>query len=294
MLIKVDNRDSNLFDKCVEILNTNNDKYSFIKVEKELLPLGDIIIYANANGDTNNEKLLEKVIIERKSLPDLAASIRDGRYNEQSFRLQQCSMHNHNIFYVVEGDLRYYKPFKGNVDKKTLLSALVSLSYFKGFSVHRTFNLEETAEWIIQFAYKIHKESDSKGHYDMTPVANPNQIFINTSASTSSNANQNQEQINSNSESYSEVCNRIKKNNITKENIGEIMLMQIPNVSSASAIAIMEKYKTMSNLIKALEESDEALNGISMKNKNGDKRKISKTCIANIYSYLKSSTKEIE
>jgi hypothetical protein len=56
----------------------------------------------------------------------------------------------------------------------------------------------------------------------------------------------------------------------------------------------MEKYKTLSNLIKALEESDEALNGISMKNKNGDKRKISKTCIANIYAYLKSSTKEIE
>ena len=282
MLIKVDNRDSNLFDKCVEILNTNSDKYSFIKVEKELLPLGDIIIYQESSSD-----LLEKVIIERKSLPDLAASIRDGRYNEQSFRLQQCSMHNHNIFYVVEGDLRYYKPFKGNVDKKTLLSALVSLSYFKGFSVHRTFNLEETAEWIIQFAYKIHKESDSKGHYDMTPVANPNQIFINTSGSDSSDSIQ--EQINTNSESYSEVCNRIKKNNITKENIGEIMLMQIPNVSSASAIAIMEKYKTMSNLLKALEQSDEALNGISMKNKNGDKRKISKTCIANIYGYLKEN-----
>ena len=292
MLIKVDNRDSNLFDKCVEILNTNSDKYGFITVEKELLPLGDVIIYANANSDTNNENLLEKVIIERKSLPDLAASIRDGRYNEQSFRLQQCSMHNHNIFYVVEGDLRYYKPFKGNVDKKTLISALVSLSYFKGFSVHRTFNLEETAEWIIQFAYKIHKESGCKGHYDNNAISDPNQIFVNTNEDQSdiSNTNLNPPA----NESYSEVCNRIKKNNITKENIGEIMLMQIPNVSSASAIAIMEKYKTMSNLIKALEESDEALNGISMKNKNGDKRKISKTCIANIYSYLKSSTKEIE
>ena len=285
MLIKVDNRDSNLFDKCVEILNTNNDKYGFIKIEKELLPLGDIIIYQESSSD-----LLEKVIIERKSLPDLAASIRDGRYNEQSFRLQQCSMHNHNIFYVIEGDLRYYKPFKGNVDKKTLLSALVSLSYYKGFSVHRTFNLEETAEWIIQFAYKINKESGCKGHYDNNPISDPNQIFVNTSEDQSdiSNTNLNTQA----NESYSEVCNRIKKNNITKENIGEIMLMQIPNVSSASAIAIMEKYKTMSNLLKALEESSDALNGIAMKNKNGDKRKISKTCISNIYAYL--STKESE
>lgn len=288
MLIKVDSRDAQLYLKCCELIASDVEKYSSIKIVKELIPLGDVILVDNSEvsatnavsatdtisaesaTDTINEtKNTEKIIIERKSLADLASSIRDGRYNEQSFRLNECSLHNHNIYYVIEGDLRTYKSFKGNVDKKALLSAIVSISYFKGFSVHRTITMDETAEWILQLAFKIDKERPNNNSFYSK---NENENFLNKTPSAV----------------YADVCNttRIKKNNITPSNIGTIMLSQIPNVSNSSASAIMEKFGTFKELIKALSESETALNTITISTVNGKSRKISKSCISSIYDYL--------
>jgi hypothetical protein len=69
-------------------------------------------------------------------------------------------------------------------------------------------------------------------------------------------------------------------------NIGEIMLGQIPNVSCVVAIAVMEKFKTMKGLIEALTLDKNALNSLVTINKAGQPRKINKTSIANIYTYL--------
>ena len=90
MLIKLDYREIKLNDLCQIHLADKPE----IKMVTENLPLGDIII-CNDDGK-------EKVIIERKSLADLAASIRDGRYKEQSFRLNQCELPNHHIYYLIE------------------------------------------------------------------------------------------------------------------------------------------------------------------------------------------------
>ena len=259
MIIKIDCREKTLLDEC-NIINNS----PIIKIISENLPLGDIIIY----DDDNNEKL----IIERKTLSDLAASIRDGRYTEQCFRLQQCSMHNHNIIYLIEGDLRYYKPFKSNIDKKALLSSMVSINYFKGFSLFRTITLTETAEWLLQLTRKLHKESSSPSFYEKP-------ILISESP--------NNGELNDNTETaYSSAIKRVKKENINPTNIGEIMLSQIPGVSNASAIAIMNKYLTIQNLIQKLATDDKALINISISDKSGKLRKINKTCILNIYKYL--------
>ena len=94
MLIKLDYRETDLQVACVQILAKHYK--SEIVIKNENLPLGDIIIY-----DEKQEK--ELVIIERKTLRDLAASIRDGRYGEQGFRLNECNVHNHNIIYL-KGD----------------------------------------------------------------------------------------------------------------------------------------------------------------------------------------------
>ena len=51
---------------------------------------------------------MKLLIIERKSLNDLASSIKDGRYAEQSFRLSNIEHHNHNIVYLIEGDRGTY------------------------------------------------------------------------------------------------------------------------------------------------------------------------------------------
>ena len=254
MLIKIDCREIKLSQLCHGLIKDDEN----IKIVSENLPLGDIIICDNEGN--------EKIIVERKSLADLAASIRDGRYKEQSFRLNQCSLHNHHIYYLIEGDLRYYRPFKGLPDKKALLSSMVSISYFKGFSLQRTINLEETAEWLIHLATKLEKESGTIPYY-----------------------NGGAEIIDTNPNYANVVGKRIKKDNITPENIGEIMLSQIPNVSNASASAIMKKFDTISSLINALQKDDMCLNDITITNKNGQYKKLTKPSINNIYTYLVKS-----
>ena len=95
MIIKIDTREQELFIKCQKAIEENL-KFKDIKLISETLPLGDIII----NDGTN-----DCVIIERKTLTDLAASIKDGRYDEQSYRLNGIHHHNHNIIYLIEGDI---------------------------------------------------------------------------------------------------------------------------------------------------------------------------------------------
>ena len=264
MLIKLDCREIKLKDLCQLHLAEPDNK---IKMEIVSLPLGDIII-CHDNGN-------EKVIIERKSLADLAASIRDGRYSEQGYRLNQCSMHNHQIYYLIEGDLRYYKPYKGLPDKKALLSAMVSISYFKGFSLYRTNNLEETAEWIVHFANKLLKEGSGALPFYCDDILSETPAYTTNSTSTSIPI------------SYSQVIGkRVKRDNITPENIGEIMLSQIPSVSSASAIAIMRQFSNLSSLITALQNNTKCLNDITIENKNGQAKKLTKPCINNIYNFL--------
>jgi hypothetical protein len=80
----------------------------------------------------------------------------------------------------------------------------------------------------------------------------------------------------------------VKKDNITTENIGEIMLCQIPGVSSASALAILTQFKTLPSLIKAIDMDETCLNNICTTDANGKSRKISKTAIATIIKFLKN------
>ena len=64
------------------------------------------------------------------------------------------------------------------------------------------------------------------------------------------------------------------------------MLSQIPGISSVTALAIMEKYHTLSELLEALQENHECLKDLCYQTGKGQTRKINKTCIENIQKYL--------
>jgi transcriptional regulator NrdR family protein len=96
-----------------------------------------------------------------------------------------------------------------------------------------------------------------------------------------------QDETNKVSKKYCEVIKKQKKLNITPENIGEILLCQIPNISSVTAIAVLKKFKTIVNLIDSLKIDENCLNDISYETIKGKERKIGKNCINNIIKYLK-------
>ena len=248
MKIILDERETRLFhlvqEKCQEL------SLDF-SIEKKVITLGDIHF-------VNDEK--EVLIIERKSLSDLIASIKDGRYEEQSYRLINSSgMYRSHIVYIIEGGL---SQLINPVEKKMVYSAMNTLQFIKGFSVVKTSSINETAEWICFNAHKLEKHI-GKGLYPWTPGTSSNETVAN----------------------YCSVVKKTKKDNITPENIGEILLCQIPGISSVSAISIMKKFQTISNLIDCVKSDPTCLDNIICETK-GKQRKLGKNVIRNINQYL--------
>ena len=244
----------------------------------ENLPVGDIIIADN---------LEEKIIIERKTLADLASSIKDGRYNEQSYRLNGIPHHNHNIIYLIEGDVSKYNIFKSKTDKNTLYSAMFSINYYKGFSVMRSNSMDESALMLCNMVSKMLK-SDKLPYYRNLKETSPTvekETTVENSTESVSTVEPIEDEV-QNSKDYCSVVKKIKKDNITVENIGEIMLCQIPGISSVTAIAILSKFKTFPDLILEMKKDPTCLNSISYTTSNGQSRKISKACIASIIKFL--------
>ncbi len=249
MKITIDMREKEL---CKVIVPLANDLSLKVNIKVEVLNLGDVII-----SDDNGEELL---IIERKTLRDLAASIKDGRYEEQSFRLNNDPQHNHNIVYLIEGDMNFYNERYTRMPKKTLYSAMFCLNYYKGFSLVRTANVSETAEYILRMTDKLSRDDSVFGYYnggDQMPVKN-----------------------------YCEVIKKVKKNNITPDNIGSILLNQIPGISSVTSLAIMSHFGSLFTLLNALKKDRSCMNQLTYKTKKGQNRHISQTSIDNIIKYL--------
>jgi ERCC4-type nuclease len=148
----------------------------------------------------------------------------------------------------------------------------------------RSNNLEETAMIACNMAYKLvgGLKSGKIGFYN-------NSIQTKNSNDTSLEfQNNKQDDVKEATEKdYCSVIKKVKKENITPENIGEIMLCQIPGVSSVSALAILAQFKTLPELIKSIQEDENCLNNICTTDANGKNRKISKTAIATIIKFLK-------
>ncbi len=277
--VKIDCRETGLHSLLsasqidVDQSNKKISKNNFT-ITSEALPIGDIILEL---FNEITQKMEEIIIIERKSVQDLEASIKDGRYTEQSFRLNNLDIPNHNIVYLIEGPI-FSKP-----NKSMLYSAMFSLNFTKGFSVLRSMSIQETAFIICNMVYKIQKNIEAGEIYNK-PVKSISQ-HINIK-NVSEEENEEKEICINPSESYCSVSKKIKKDNITPENISEIMLCQIPGISSTSAIAIMKQYKTISNLLSCIKSDPTCLKDITYTNNKNQTRKINKTIIVNITKFL--------
>ena len=296
MKLVIDIRERALIDICRNI--TQN--YKTVQIETAQLPIGDIIVKTDENK--------EVLIIERKTFQDLLSSIKDGRYEEQSHRLTHSTgIPTHNIIYLLEGMI-------SQVDvkqRKLVYSTMTSLNVFKGFSILRSSSVNESADILMTMADKIdrdfmrgripaylrvetgilsRKESLTESESNTIPL--PREILANTPYESVENSEVSppllnneikEEDHNQNVPSYSTFVKRVKKENITPDNIGEIILCQIPGISSKTASAIMKKSAGKINiLIKELQENPQYLEDILLETG----RKMNKTQIKTIAEYL--------
>jgi ERCC4-type nuclease len=106
------------------------------------LPVADIWI-----GITESNSISEGgLLIERKSIRDLEASILDGRYREQRGRLlASCHENKTQPMYIVEGS---FSSGTGRLTKKALMKFINRLIFHYNIAVMQTASLSETAELI--------------------------------------------------------------------------------------------------------------------------------------------------
>jgi ERCC4-type nuclease len=167
--------------------------------------------------------------------------------------------------YLIEG---MFSQLRTPVEKKMILSAITTMNIFKGFSVHRTSTLTETAEWIIAMCDKMDREIKKGNIPPILQASGPD--------------------TESNPLPYCSVVKKVKRENITPANIGEIILCQIPGISSVTAVAIMQKFSSFSAFMDAIKADPACLDGMTYQ-QNGKQRKINKTILENVKSYLLST-----
>jgi ERCC4-type nuclease len=259
-MLKIDLRETHIIEACSQCI-LENPKFSKIQIVHEVLLIGDMSITIEG---------VEKVIIERKTLADLSASIKDGRYEEQSYRLANTTnLHNHNILYLIEG---LAKTHKNKMEMNTLYSAMFSLNHYKGFSLFRSADVKESANILCNMTYKMQKSFDEK----RIP------FYEKVGKEEKEKGEDEEEPV---QKDYCKVVKKSKKENITSENIHEIMLQQIPGIQSVTSCAIIEQFTTIGNLIDKITEDPACLNNLTY---NKEKpRKLSKTVIASIIKYLR-------
>lgn len=254
-----------------------------LRFSKRVLALGDILLQSDDGKDL--------VLIERKSFADLLSSIKDGRYDEQSYRLLYSSgFRPHSIIYLVEG---MFSQLRTPLEKKLIYSAITSLNFFKGFSMHRAATLAESAEWILFMAEKMDRDA-AKGKVPYWAT----EPFLRTLTTENNKVNvENPENVleiadsqpmGSAAPNYCTVVKKVKKENITPANILEIMLCQIPGISSGTAIAISNKFRDFPHFMDEIRSNPACLENITMTT-NGKSRKINGSSVENIKKYLLES-----
>jgi len=289
--IVVDERETVLYER-LEVINSKSS--SPLVIAKQVLPLGDVVL--EFAGEDPRATADYTIIMERKTFADLIASIRDGRYDEQSHRLIHSSgVPRHNIIYLVEGIMHQLNPH----DRNLVFATMTSLNYFKGFSVIRTASTQETAEYITQMAIKILRNVEKKKYpwnwlADGTvlvagPETGGGSPLVRSSSSCTISEHPVLESASAPAPTppppYCSVVKKVKKDNITPENIGEIVLCQIPGISSVSAVAIMKKFGTVRGLIDRVTADPHCLDDIYTTSSAGNRR-LGSNILTNIRKYL--------
>ena len=209
-------------------INKLENNESKVIIKKENLNLGDFLV--------------GNIIIERKTCQDLACSILDGRYKEQSNRLIEKRKENADIkiLYIIEGNFDLLYNVK-NITKNTLMSCIVSLICEKDFSVIISKDLNETCNYLLKITTK---------YYNLNGE-NCNKLnFLST---------------------------KKKNSQITRENLGILMLSNVPNISVNIATQLLEPFNNDIYLfLDKIKNNDEYINDLSIKDKNNKSRKLSK------------------
>ena len=243
----IDTRENQLID----LLRENK-----VPITVEQLDIGDILF--REDGET-------VVLIERKTVSDLKASICDGRGREQKARILGSGISLNRVTYLIEGDLD--KPLVAKLaglPVSTLIGSLVNTQFRDNIKVYKTLSLAETAEYICKLLDKLEKDGDK---------------YFRESTGRISAAE------------YSASLKKQKKANMTPAVWLLAQLSLIPQVTEKVAEQIAEKYPSVSILMAEYERTPEhlrykLLSDLTTTLKTGKTRRVGDKMSGRIHAFL--------
>jgi ERCC4-type nuclease len=228
--IKIDNREKDLIKliDCKQDKEDNQNKP--YKVAYENLDIGDIQII-----DMDTNEML--IMIERKTLADLSASIKDGRYKEQKERMIHSLKKSIRKIVLIEGT--DFSTF--SLSLKIFDSVIINTMIRDNIHIHLTKSLSDTMAFIENIMANLPKYY---GDLKEEIVNNINKEY-----------------------DGEHNCKTGKKDNLTVEMCFRNMLSQITGISTAIAQVIVAKYCTMDSLLFEIKkignsEEGESIDGV--------------------------------
>lgn len=91
---------------------------------------------------TRSQEIVLNIVVERKKMSDLIASLTEGRYQEQRQRLRKSGIAR--VVFLIEGQ----KPKHCAMPDSTIATTLATLNAVFGFSVHYTLNLADSVKFL--------------------------------------------------------------------------------------------------------------------------------------------------
>ena len=196
--------------------------------------------------------------IERKTVSDLAASIKDGRYREQKLRLKaaNCAVRG----YIIENTLPVWGDVNG-IAESTLRSALVNTVTRDKMMVLQSTSTYETSLWVLKLLEKCNEQRWDEMELESSP---------------------------SSSREYTDTLSTVKKRNMTPETCFVTQLKVLPGVSSSIAESIVSEFCSFKDLFDKLgTSSDEERIEVLSKLTTGEKRrKIGTKVAVTVNTYL--------
>ena len=242
---------------CVRLIVDNRENIKEIlqnkieNVEFKNLCIGDYCFRVDSE---------DFLIIERKTISDYAASIRDGRNREQKKRLKSQSV---KFIYLVEGNLtKDNSSFSYNkINKDTIVSSIINTIIRDDIQVFHTHDITET----IFFIESIYKKLDKQGKTFLENKTNYVQDIVETA--------------------------KISKKKNMNQNISFQMMMNcIPGISTKVSTRLGNKFSNIKSFLETIDkiDQDERVNYIQqLKTDDTEKaRKISINVAKNIIEFI--------
>lgn len=195
----------------------------------EALELGDVQIRTSEHID---------VIIERKSLSDMVASLKDGRWKEQKLRLlQQREQYGTRLIYIIEGQFDFNEQgIIFGVSAKALVTMVLNLLFRERITVIQTQTMIDTIDFIKAFARRF--QDPSYEWKENTTIVTVN-------------------------EHQDAMIKSKKKDNVTNDFVFIMQLCSIPGISTKKARSIASNLG-VSSMVALVDKLRMAKNALTM------------------------------